>query len=227
MQLCTTEYFFDGTLEIQQPENGYRFSMDPFVLSDHARPVPGQRIMDIGTGVGIIPLLLCRKTKDLDITAVEIQEALALTAIDNIRLNHREKEISIVHGDVTQMHTPKYLASQDMVITNPPYRKYNHGRINPHPQKAMARHELTLTLEQLVESASKFLKPNGIFHTIYPVDRLPEFMDSLTKKGLTPETLKFIHPRKTEKAKLFIMTAKKCRHCNFSVQPPLYPHTTG
>ncbi len=199
--------------------------MDPFALSDHARPCPGQCIMDIGTGVGIIPLLLCHKTPNLTITAVEIQEDLALTARENVRINHREKEIVVHHADIAEMLTPEYLASQDMVITNPPYQKQNHGRLNPHPQKAMARHEITLTLETLVKSASKFLKPNGIFHTIYPVGRLPELMNVLPGKGLTPDTLKFIHPRKTQKAKLFIMTARKCPHCDFSILPPLYLHT--
>ena len=199
--------------------------MDPFVLSDHARPHSGQHIMDIGTGVGIIPLLLCHKTPNLTITAVEIQEELALTARKNVRINHREKEIVVHHGDVTEMVTREYLASQDMVITNPPYRKQNHGRINPHPQKAMARHEITLTLEILVESASKLLKPNGIFHTIYPVGRLPELMNALPEKGLTPEALKFIHTRKTQNAKLVIMTARKSPHCDFSILPPLYLNT--
>ncbi len=178
--------------------------------------------MDIGTGVGIIPLLLCHKTSDLTITAVEIQEELALTARENVRTNHREKEIEVHHADITEMLTQKYLISQDMVISNPPYRKQNHGRINPHPQKAMARHEITLTLKTLVKSTSKLLKPNGIFHTIYPVGRLPELMNYLPEKGLTPETLKFIHPRKTQKAKLFIMTARKCPHCDFSILPPIY-----
>ncbi len=201
--------------------------MDPFVLAAHAHPRPGDTVMDIGTGVGIIPLILCHRTSNLCITAVEIQEALALTARENVRINQREREIFVHHQDIGQMLTPDRLFSQDMVIANPPYQKQNHGRINPHAQKAIARHELTLTLETLVTCASKLLKPHGVFHTIYPVHRLPELLDALARQSLFPHTLKFIHPRKTETAKLFMLMARKGQHNGISILPPLYLHTAG
>jgi len=201
--------------------------MDPFVLSAHAQPCPGDKIMDIGCGCGIISLILCLRTPNLCITAVEIQEKLALIARKNVKQNQREQEITVLHKDIRQMISPEFLGSQDMVISNPPYKKQDHGRINPHPQKAMARHELTLTLETLIKIASKYLKPNGVFHVIYPVLRLPELLTALTRERLTPETLQFIHPQKTKNAKLFMVKARKHRNSDVSILPPLYLHTTN
>ena len=200
--------------------------MDPFVLSAQPHPHPGDKIMDIGCGCGIIPLILCLRTPNLCITAVEIQEELAAIAQENIKKNHRQQEITVHHKDIRQISLD-IPVSQDMVISNPPYRKKSHGRINPHPQKAIARHELTLTLATLIECASKCLKPNGVFHTIYPVSRLPELLAALTREKLAPETLKFIHPRRTEKAKLFMVKARKHRSNDVSILPPLYLHTAG
>ena len=201
--------------------------MDPFVLSAHAQPHPGDKIMDIGCGCGIISLILCLRTPDLCITAVEIQEELALIARKNVKTNQREQEITVLHKDIRRMISPELLGSQDMVISNPPYKKQAHGRINPHPQKAMARHELTLTLDTLIKIASNCLKPNGVFHTIYPVLRLPELLTALARERLAPETLKFIHPRKTKDAKLFMVKARKHRNSEISILPPLYLHTAG
>ena len=201
--------------------------MDPFVLAAHAHPRPGDIVMDIGTGVGIIPLILCHRIPNLCITAVEIQETLALTARENIRINQREREITVHHQDIRQMLTPDHLSSQDMVIANPPYRKQHHGRLNPQAQKAIARHELALNLDTLVKCASKLLKPQGIFHTIYPVQRLPELLAALTREAVNPDTLRFIHPRKTENAKLFMISATKGQNNELSILPPLYLHTAG
>ncbi len=227
MQPCTIEYFFDGKLNIRQPQDGYRFSVDPFVLSAQAQPHPGDRIMDIGCGCGIIPLILCLRTPNLCITAVEIQEELATIARENVKKNNREQEITVHHKDIRQMRSWGIPGSQDMVISNPPYRKKTHGRINPHPQKAMARHELTLTLDALIKIASTALKPNGVFHTIYPVSRLPEVLATLSREKLAPEALRFIHPRKAKKAKLFMVKARKDRNHDISILPPLYLHTVG
>lgn len=201
--------------------------MDPFILTAHAHPHPGDKIMDIGCGCGIISLILCLRTPDLYITAVEIQEELACIARENVIRNQRKKEITVRHRDIREMISPELLSSQDMIISNPPYKKQGHGRINPHPQKAMARHELTLTLDTLIEIASTCLKPNGIFHAIYPVLRLPELLTALAREQLAPETVKFIHPRMMEKAKLFLIKARKHGHGEISILPPLYLHTAG
>lgn len=178
--------------------------------------------MDIGTGTAVIPLLLCLNTPGLSITAVEIQGDLARIAAENVVMNHRTEQIRVLHRDIKEMQTRDYKGTLDMVVANPPYRKKAHGRINPHPQKAVARHELTLTLSELTTAASLFLKPAGTFCTIYPVNRLSELMESLTRTGLTAVSLRFIHPRKGENAKLFMVRARKNRQSEFSILPPLY-----
>ncbi|SMC46549.1 tRNA1Val (adenine37-N6)-methyltransferase [Desulfocicer vacuolatum DSM 3385] len=223
----TIEYFFNEKLSICQPKEGYRFSVDPFALCGEVHPRPGDKIMDIGCGCGIIPLILCLKTPALCITAVEIQKELADIAGENIIKNHRQNQITVHHKDITQMTPSDIPGPQDIIISNPPYIKKNHGRINPHPQKATARHELTLTLDTLIKIASKWLKPHGTFHTIYPVSRLPELLGALSREKMTLETLRFIHPQKKEKAKLFMVKAGKHQNNAITIPPPLYLDTPG
>ena len=185
----------------------------------HAAPRPETTILDIGTGTAVIPLILCHTTPGLSITAVEIQEELARIARHNVTANGKRDHIRVLHKDVRQMPRP-LPGGMDMVIANPPYRKVTRGRLSPDPQKAMARHELTLTLEELIATASRMLKTGGTFITIYPVNRLPELTAALCRSPLCMETLRFIHPRKGEKAKLFMVRTVRDRHPDLSVAPP-------
>jgi tRNA1Val (adenine37-N6)-methyltransferase len=171
---------------ISQNSGGYRYSVEPFLLAHWACPAEGSRILDIGTGCGVIPLLLMSRQADLAITAVEIQNTLYKSAVDNVETNGWSHRIQIVEGDFQAVAGDLEPESFDWVLSNPPYRKVNSGKINPCREKALARHELALTLESLVTASAPLLKPGGKIALAYPFYRLEEVMDQLQKVQLNP-----------------------------------------
>lgn len=207
MRPCTAERFPTHSLKVAQPETGYRFSIDPILLADHADPLPGDRIADLGTGCGIIPLLLAPRHPETRIMGIEIQEALAAVAEKNIRENRLTGQVTIHQSDIRTLTSADLGGPVDLVVTNPPYIKQGCGRINPHPQKAIARHEVKLTLDELLDSATRILTPRGRFMIIFPMERLTEVIDRTRHHGMGPFTIRFIHTHTNKPAKLFILTA--------------------
>lgn len=173
-------------VQITQKPEGYRYSVEPFLLADWVRPAGGSRILDIGTGCGIIPLLLMSRQADLEITAVEIQNSLALQAVDNVASNGWSGRIRVLEGDYPVLAKHWQPGTFDWILSNPPYRKVNSGKINPCRGKALARHELALTLETLVKASVPLLKPGGKIALAYPFYRLQEVMAQLRRHGLNP-----------------------------------------
>ena len=171
---------------INQNSGGYRYSVEPFLLAHWVRPIEGAKILDIGTGCGVIPLLLMSRQADLVITAVEIQKSLYQSAVDNVETNGWPHRIQVVEGDFQAVASDLEPGSFDWILSNPPYRKVNSGKINPCPEKALARHELALTLETLVAASAPLLKPGGKIALAYPYYRLEEVMDQLRKVQLNP-----------------------------------------
>ena len=171
---------------ISQNPEGYRYSVEPFLLAHWVRPAEGSRILDIGTGCGVIPLLLMGRQESLDITALEIQDTLYQRAVDNVESNGWSHRIRVVQGDFRSMSEEWEPETFDWILSNPPYRKVNSGKINPCPEKAIARHELSLTLEDLVTASAPLLKPGGRIALAYPFYRLEEVMDQLRKVQLSP-----------------------------------------
>lgn len=223
MQSCTTEYFPEHDLTILQPENGYRYAMDALLLSRHAEPFPGEKILDIGTGCGIIPLMLCRKAPDLKITGIEIQTELATIARQNVKKNHLENIISVIHQDILKTSLADISGGFDRIISNPPFIKKNCGRINPNYQKALARHEITLDLNALVTVASKLLADGGVIEIIYPTERTKESLSTMIQKGITPSSMRFIHTRKSNQPKRVIISGIKNKPSNLKMLPPFFP----
>ena len=171
---------------IDQNSEGYRYSVEPFLLSDWVRPTEGSRILDIGTGCGIIPLLLLSRQENLDITALEIQNTLYQKAVDNVKSNGWSHRIRVLEGDYRSMARKWEPESFDWILSNPPYRKINSGKLNPCREKAIARHELSLTLEALVTASAPLLKPGGKIALAYPFYRLEEVMKQLREAQLCP-----------------------------------------
>ncbi|ACN14757.1 SAM-dependent methyltransferase [Desulforapulum autotrophicum HRM2] len=205
-----------------QPKTGYRFSIDPILLADHADPLPGDRIADLGTGCGIIPLLLSRKHPETHITGIEIQGALVDIANKNIQKNHLTDQVTILLSDIRSLVPADLGGPVDLVVTNPPYIKQGCGRINPHPQKAIARHEVEITLDELLDSATKILTFRGRFMIIFPMERLNEVMERTRHHGMGPFSLRFIHTHVNKPAKLFILTAMHNRTPLLTILPPLF-----
>jgi tRNA1Val (adenine37-N6)-methyltransferase len=171
---------------ISQNPEGYRYSVEPFLLAHWACPSGGTKILDIGTGCGVIPLLLMSRQPDLEITAVEIQNSLYQNAVKNVKSNRWSHRIRVLEGDFQTIADDLEPESFDLILSNPPYRKVNSGKINPCKGKALARHELALTLETLTTASVPLLKPGGKIALAYPFHRLEEVMSQLRKVQLNP-----------------------------------------
>jgi tRNA1Val (adenine37-N6)-methyltransferase len=205
----TTDSFFDGRIRIKQHRCGYRFSIDAVILAHHADPKPGDRVVDLGTGCGIVPLILTYRHPDLHVYGIEVQAELAAISERNILDNHMDDRISILHEDMNTLNINMISGPVDLVISNPPYRKANSGRINPDRQRAVARHEIRATLNDVIQTARRILRPFGHFLTIYTADRMTDLFTQLRSASLEPKFLRTIHSALNSEAKLILVEALK------------------
>jgi len=206
-------------LLIDQNSTGYRYSIEPFLLADFMPLFPNQSVLDIGTGCGIIPLLLIQRKPTLKVTAIEIQDGTQ--AEKNILQNGMEKQISLIQGDFLKEAENLKPESFDHIVSNPPYRKIQTGRINPDSGKAVARHELSLSMGSLLDKSAPLLKKGGLISLAYPPERLGELMRELECRSLYPNQARFVHGNYQAPAKIVLVSALKEKRSDFSVAPPL------
>ncbi len=207
---------------IVQDDSGYRYSIEPFLLADYVSLLPGQTVLDIGTGCGIIPLLMVFREPELSVTGIEIQESAARNAMDNVSRN--KMKINIIHGDF--LEKAGEMEQFDQIVSNPPYRKVKSGRTNPDPGKAIARHELTLNLQSMLDKAVPILKKGGHITLAYPPNRLLETLRELKSRELFPTRIRFIHGNLNAAAKIFLVDAIKDKKSDLSVDSPLYVYNS-
>ena len=181
-------------LKIIQKTDGFCFGMDAVLLSGFASVKPGERALDLGTGTGIIPLLLSAKTKGDHFTGLEIQTEIMKMAQRSVALNGLEKKIDIIQGDIKEASRIFGAASFDVVTSNPPYMNDAHGLKNPGDVKAISRHEVLCTLEDVVREGTKALKPGGRFYMVHRPHRLAEIITVMRQYKLEPKRMKFVHP---------------------------------
>ena len=205
---------------IIQNDSGYRYSIEPFLLVNFSLLKPGQEVLDIGTGCGIIPLLMINREPQLKITGVEIQDSAVTIAKKNVTNN--KKIIKIMDGDFLDNKLNFSNEQFDLIISNPPYRKINSGRLNQNEGKAIARHELKLNLQKMLQKAKAFLKKGGHITLASPPIRLQETLRELENQKLFPCRIRFIHGKKKSKAKIFLIDAKKGQKSDLIVDSPLY-----
>ncbi len=203
---CTLDTLLEGKLRILQPEKGYRFSVDALLLADFVRPTNAERIVEIGTGCGVISLLLAFHHPHLRIRAVEIQPELAEIATRNIALNGMETRMDVLCKDIRQLSLRDIGQPADRVVTNPPFYKAGSGRINPHSQEAIARHEMTATIQDIVQAASRLLRKGGRLDLIYCPDRLTELVNVLSAAGIEPKTMQFVHGNAGATARMVLVS---------------------
>ena len=210
--------------------NGYRiiqnkdkfcFGMDAVLLSGFARVNPGDRVIDLGTGTGIIPILLEAKYDGEHYTGLEIQEEMAEMAARSVRLNGLEEKIDIVKGDICRARERLGLAVFDVVTCNPPYMNDAHGLKNPELPKAIARHEVLCTLEDVVRESAGILKPGGHFFMVHRPHRLIEIISTLVKYKLEPKRMKMVHPFVDKDANMVLIEAVRGGKSMIKVEPPL------
>ena len=217
----TLDTFFDRRIQILQKKRGYRFSVDAILLAQFSKIRKNEKVIDLGTGCGILPLLLSHQTKAHSFVGVEIQEGLAELAKRNVLLNRLEDRISILQNDFRKLKTTFPPESFDVVLSNPPYRKYRTGRMNPTQEKAIARHELQGTLEDLASIASYLLPPKGRCYLIFPALRTVDLLIGLRNQRLEPKRLQFVHPHFEEDAKFILSESIKESGSELKVMDPL------
>jgi tRNA1Val (adenine37-N6)-methyltransferase len=221
----TIDIFMNGRLRLIQSRNGYRFSIDAIFLSDFVTTREEDVVVDLGTGCGIIPLVLLTKRTINIAFGLEIQDELAVQAARNAHLNGFEARMKVVMGDLKRL--PFHDSSADVVICNPPYRKIASGRLNPDLRRAIARHELLASLDDILNAANRLLRPKGRFATIYPCARLADILCRLSRFNLEAKRLQIIYPGPRSEAKLALIEACFGGRRGLVIEPPLFGQGDG
>ncbi|MGI6067071.1 MAG: tRNA1(Val) (adenine(37)-N6)-methyltransferase [Bacillota bacterium] len=207
--------------KIIQNTNKFCFGMDAVLLSDFTKVLSGENVLDLGTGTGIIPILLEAKTQGRHFTGLEIQEESADMAKRSVAINHLEDKIDIIIGDIKEASSIFGQASFDVVTSNPPYMNHAHGLINPEQAKAIARHELLCTFEDVAREAARVLKPNGRFYLVHRPFRLVEILNTLSSYKLEPKRIRFVHPYMNKEPNMILLECLKGGKSMVKVEAPL------
>ena len=210
--------------------NGYRiiqdsdrfcFGMDAVLLSGFAAAKEGDRVLDLGTGTGIIPILMEAKTKASEFKALEIQEESADMARRSVALNGLEDKIQIITGDIKEADRIFKPSSCDVITCNPPYMIKQHGLVNPEGPKAIARHEVLCTLEDVVRQAARLLKPGGSFYLVHRPFRLAEIIALLVACKLEPKRVQLVYPYVDKEPNMVLLQAVRGGKPRMTVEKPL------
>ena len=208
-------------LQIIQDPDKFCFGMDAVLLSGFVKARRGDEFLDLGTGTGILPLLLSAKTECGHLTGLEIQEESADMARRSVALNHLEEKISIVTGDLKEAGTIFAPASFDCITCNPPYMIGNHGIQNPEAPKAIARHEILCTFEDVAAAAEKLLKSGGKFFLVHRPFRLAEIIVTLTRHRLEPKRMRLVYPFADKEPNMVLIEAVRGGNSRMTVEAPL------
>ncbi len=217
----TSDTFFHGQVIVTQHKSGYRYSIDSVLLARHADPRPGDTVIDLGTGCGIIPLILAFRHSDLKIYGIEIQKELADIALLNVNDNGFKDRISILAIDMKKLKNSMTNGPADLIICNPPYRKADSGRINPNHQRAVARHEIKVTLDDIIQTARRLLRTAGRFITIYTAGRTTDLLTTMRAADLEPKFARMIHSRSDTEAKMVLVEGAMRGRPGMKIGPPL------
>jgi len=210
----------DGELKIIQSRHGYRFSVDALLLAEFVSIDAKDVVVDLGAGCGIISLLLARRGGTRYIAGLELQEELVSQAKRNVRLNGFDQNIAIIQGDLRDL--PLAPGCADVVVCNPPYRKGRSGRINPVPDKAIARHEIAMSLADILRAGNVLLRQGGRLVLIYPANRLTEIIAKMRSQDLEPKRLQVIFPDSHTHAKLLMVEGRLGGKPELTVLPPIF-----
>jgi tRNA1Val (adenine37-N6)-methyltransferase len=212
-------------LVIRQPERGYRFSVDPVLLAGFAAPHCRGDVLDLGTGCGVLLLLLSRLAATMRLgVGVEIQESLCAFAEGNFRENGLDRRFRAVNADFRGEVRGVPAAAFGLVVANPPFGPVGRGRTNPNPEKEAARHEIFCTLPELFAAARRRLAPAGHFALVYPHDRLPDILSCARREGMRSVTLRRVHARKGATPSRVLVLMSRGEGDVPTDMPPLFLH---
>ena len=214
-------------MKIIQNKNGFCFGIDSVLLSDFAKEIKnGAKCVDLGTGTGILGILLCAKTNLSQIIGIEIQEEVAEMANRSIILNNLENKFKIININLKEIKNNKinYLEknSFDYIITNPPYKKLNTGKINENEKKLISRHEITASLDDFIEVANYLLKDKGTIFMVHRPERLADIIEKMRKEKIEPKEIKFVYPKINEEPNLILIKGVKNAKPFLKINKPLY-----
>ena len=208
-------------LVIIQDRRRFCFGIDAVLLSGFAKVRSGETVLDLGTGTGILPLLLSAKTEAEKLIGLEIQPESAEMARRSVELNGLAERISIVNGDLKDVSSLFGRGTADVVVSNPPYMTGGHGLVNPADAKAIARHEIACTFSDVARAAATVLRPGGRFYLVHRPFRLPELMTVLSDAGLEPKRMRLVYPSAEKEPELVLLGCVKGGKPSLKTEKPL------
>lgn len=210
-----------GGLKLIQNPSGFCFGVDAVFLSDFVKVKPGETVLDMGTGNGIIPVLLSAKTRGKKFTGLEIQVDTADMARRSVEYNHLEDRIEIVTGDIKEAAEIFKPAFFDVITTNPPYMLAQHGQRNPDNAKAIARHEVLCKLDDILRESMRLLQDKGRFYMVHRPFRLTEIMIKMSYYKIEPKRIQFIHPYIDKEPVLVLIEGVRGARSRVTIEPPI------
>lgn len=210
-------------LKIIQNKKGFCFGIDSILLSDFAKEIKkGSKVLDMGTGTGIIATLLCKKTELKEIIGIEKQKEVCEMAQKSIKLNQLERQFKIINEDIMNLNKILEKNTFDVIVTNPPYKKKNTGIKNEEEKKIIARHETTATLEDFIRISKDLLKDKGEFYMVHRPERLVDILNDMRKYKIEPKILRFVYANQDSEPKLILIKGIKNGKPFLTVQNNLY-----
>lgn len=211
-----------NNLKIIQNKDGFCFGIDSVLLSDFSKEIPtGSTVLDLGTGTGILGILLCGKTKLSKIYGIDVQEEVCQMAQRSVKLNNLEDRFEIINDNIKNLNTIFENCSIDAIVSNPPYKKDNSGLKNESQTKLISRHEITASLEDFIEISSKLLKDNSSLYMVHRPERLSDLFYLLRKYKLEPKKLRMVQSYFDSKPKLVLVKATKNAKSFLNIENPL------
>lgn len=211
-----------NNLKIIQNKNGFCFGMDSVLLSDFAKEINNSKVIDLGTGTGILPILLSAKTKNTKFVGVEIQQEVAEMANRSVYLNNLQNRIEIINDNIKNLKNKYSTCTFDAVISNPPYKKEGTGMKNVQENKLISRHEITANLEDFIEVSKYLLKDKGSLYLVHRPERLVDILYVLRKYKIEPKKIKMISPHINDEPNLVLIKAVKNAKPFLKIEKPLY-----
>lgn len=209
-------------LKIIQDTNGFCFGMDAVLLANFCNIKKNSLVVDLGTGTGIIPLILWGKNQIKKIYGIEIQQEVSEMAQRTMKINGLDQKIEIVNEDLKEIFNVLGVNRYDVVVSNPPYMGRGNGIVNPYDKKAISRHEIACNLEDVILSASKLLKHNGKFYLVHRPHRIVDIFCILRQYKLEPKEIRFVHPKVSSKPNMVLIKAIKAAKPELKFRTPLY-----
>mgnify|MGYP004666896605 FL=1 len=212
-----------NNLKIIQKNDGFCFGIDSVLLSDFVRKIKNNsKVLDLGTGTGILGILLCAKTNLKQITGIEIQKDIADMATRSIQLNNLQGKFDILNCNIKDIDKLLKIDSYDAIVTNPPYKKPNSGKINENKTKLISRHEIEANLDDFIRISFKMLKDKGTLYMVHRAERIVDILSTMRKYKMEPKRIRFVYSNKNSESKLVLLEATKNAKPFVKIERPLY-----